>query len=319
MSETFQSLKQPDEKLFFRKNDKNDLRLGEIVPRTKYEEANIVIVGCPQDEGVRRGGGREGAALAPDAIRQEFYRLTPFGIHHKICDLGNLALQDSLEATHDNLTGIAKKILEDRKKLIVLGGGNDVSYADGRAMSETFGATNWLGVNVDAYFDVGADQERSSGTPYRQLLEEKLIRHDYLYKIGYQPQLVSPVYYRYLQNLGVNMVSLEQLRSRETADLELRELMRQKFVHHSQSLTAFFAFDLHAVRASDAPGTSAPSPIGLRSGEFLNIVQFAAKLVNTKIIQFTEVNPKFDVDHRTTRLVAVAMHQFCSSQPKIGS
>jgi formiminoglutamase len=319
MSETFQNLTQPDEKLFFKKNDRNDVRLGEIVPKTKYEESNIVILGCPQDEGVKRNGGRIGAALAPDAIRAEFYRLTPFGIHHKICDLGNLALQNSLEETHDNLTEIATKILEDGKKLIVLGGGNDVSYADGKAMAKVFGAGNWLGVNVDAYLDVRADEQRSSGTSYRQLLEEKLIRQDYLYEIAYQPQLVSPVYYRYLQNLGVNMVSVEQLRSRETADMELRELMRQKFISHSNSLTAFFGFDMHAIRSSDAPGTSVPSPIGLRSGEFLNLVQFAAKLVNTKIIEFTEVNPSFDIDNRTTKLVAVGMHRFCSSQPKIGS
>ncbi|HEY8561432.1 MAG TPA: formimidoylglutamase [Pyrinomonadaceae bacterium] len=319
MNESFQNLTPADEKLFFRKNDRNDLRLGEIVPQTKYEQAHIVIIGCPQDEGVKRNGGREGAAFAPAAIRQEFYRLTPFGIHHRICDLGDVALNGSLEETHDRLTAVVKRALEDRKKVIVLGGGNDISYADGRAMSEIFGAGNWLGVNIDAYFDVHARDERSSGTPYRQLLEEKLIRHDYLYEIAYQPQLVSPVYYRYLQNLGVNMVSVDQLRSRETADLELRELMRQKFIRHSESLTALFAFDLHAVRSSDAPGTSAPSPIGLRSGEFLNLVQFAAKLVNTKIIEFTEVNPKFDVDGRTAKLVAVAMHRFCSSQPKIGS
>jgi formiminoglutamase len=318
MNDSFQHLTPADEKVFFRKRDRNDVRLGEIVPQTKYEESSIVIIGCPQDEGVRRNGGREGAALAPEAIRREFYRLTPFGIHHRICDLGDVG-GGSLEETHDNLTAVVKKVLEDKKKIIVIGGGNDVSYADGRAMSEVFGAGNWLGVNVDAYFDVHIQPERSSGTPYRQLLEEKLIRNDYLYEIAYQPQLVSPVYYRYLQNLGVNMVSVEQLRSRETADLELRELMRQKFIRHSQSLTAFFAFDMHAVRQSDAPGTSAPSPIGLRSGEFLNLVQFAAKLVNTKIVEFTEVNPNFDVDNRTTKLVAVAMHRFCSSQPKINA
>ncbi len=318
MSNTFQNLMQPDEKLFFKKNDRSDVRLGEIVPKTKYEESNIVILGCPQDEGVKRNGGRTGAALAPDIIRSEFYRLTNFGIHHRICDLGNLVLQNSLEETHDNLTEIATKILQDGKKLIVLGGGNDISYADGKAMAEVFGAGNWLGVNVDAYLDVRADKQRSSGTPYRQLLEEKLIRQDYLYEIAYQPQLISPAHYRYLQNLNVNMVSVAQLRSRETADLELRELMRQKFISHSDSLTAFFGFDMHAIRSSDAPGTSVPSPIGLRSGEFLNLVQFAAKLVNTKIIEFTEVNPNFDVDNRTTKLVAVGMHKFCSSQPKIG-
>ncbi|MBS1795734.1 MAG: formimidoylglutamase [Acidobacteria bacterium] len=318
MSDTFQNLTPPDDQLFFRKNDRHDPRLGEIVPHTKYEESHLVILGCPQDEGVRRNGGREGAALAPDAIREQFYRLTPFGIHHKICDLGNLGLLGSLEETHDELTKIAKKVLQDGKKLIVLGGGNDISYADGRAMSEVFGSRNWLGVNVDAHLDVRIDTQITSGTPYRRLLDEKLIRSDYLYEIGYQPQVVSHVYYRYLQNLGVNMVSVDQLRSRETADLELRELMRQRFVHHSQSLTAFFAFDLHAVRASDAPGTSVPSPVGLRSGEFLNLVQFAAKLVNTKMIEFTEVNPKYDVDGRTSKLVAVALHRFCSSQPKLG-
>src|SRR5215203_6105477 len=122
MNESFQNLTKPDEKLFFRKNDRNDVRLGEIVPLTKYEDAHIVIIGCPQDEGVKRNGGRLGAALAPDAIRQEFYRLTPFGIHHRICDLGNLELEDSLEETHDRLTSIVEKVLEDKKKIIVLGG-----------------------------------------------------------------------------------------------------------------------------------------------------------------------------------------------------
>ena len=313
MSETFQNLTQTDEKLFFKKNDRSDVRLGEIVPLTKYEDANIVILGCPQDEGVKRNNGRLGAALAPDAIRAQFYRLTPFGINLKIHDAGNLELSSSLEEMHDELTAIVAKILEDGKKLIILGGGNDISYADGRAMSQVFGAGNWLGVNTDAYLDVRADATRSSGTPYRQLLDEKLIRPDYLYEIAFQPQLISPTHYRYLQNLNVNLVSVEQLRSRETADLELRELMRQKFIRHSESLTAFFAFDLHSVRSSDAPGTSNPSPVGLRSGEFLNLVQFAAKLVNTKIIEFTEVNPNFDVDDRTAKLAAVAMHRFCTA------
>ena len=318
MNEAFQHLTPADEKLFFRKNDRNDVRLGEIVPQTKYEDSSIVIIGCPQDEGVKRSGGREGAALAPEAIRKEFYRLTPFGIHHRICDLGDIG-GASLEETHDNLTAIVKKVFEDKKKIIVLGGGNDISYANGRAMSEVFGAGNWLGVNTGPSFEVCLNEQRNCATTYRQLLDEKLIRPDYLYQIGYQPHLVSPVYYRYLQNMGVNMVSLEQLRSRETADLELRELMRQKFIRHSESLTAFFAFDIHAVRSSDAPGASAPNPIGLRSGEFLNLVQFAAKLVNTKIVEFTEVNPNFDVDGRTTKLIAVAMHRFCSSQPKINA
>lgn len=317
MSEIFQNITPPDSDLFFRRDDKNDARLGEIVPGVKYEEASIVILGCPQDEGVKRNKGREGSALAPDAIRKQFYKLTPFGITAKICDLGNTNIQDSLEETHDIHFEIVKKALQDGKRLIVLGGGNDISYPDGRAMAEVFGHGNWLAINIDAHFDVRADEVRNSGTPYRQLLEEKFLKPDYFYEIAYQPHFASPVYYRYLQNLGVSLVSLDQLRSRETADAEIRELIRQKFINHSESLSTFFGFDLDAVRASDAPGVSAPSPVGLRSGEFLNLVQFAAKLTNTKLIEFTEVNPNFDIDDQTARLVAIAMHRFCSSQPRI--
>ena len=314
MNDIFKKLNKTDDILFFTKNDRNDPRLGEIVPGVKYEAANIVIIGCPQDEGVRRNNGRIGAALAPDLIREQFYKLTTFGISVKICDLGNIKLQNSLEETHAVLTETLKKILEDGKKAIVLGGGNDISYADGRAMSEVFGAGNWLGVNVDAHFDVRLAETRNSGTPYRQILDEKLIRPDYFYEIAYQTHFASPVYYRYLQNLNVNLISLEQIRSRETADLELRELMRQKFINHSQSLSTFFGFDLDAVRSSDAPGTSAPSPLGLRAGEFITLVKFAASLSNTKVIEFTEVNPNFDIDNRTTKLTAIAMHRFCSLQ-----
>ncbi|MFX4693961.1 arginase family protein, partial [Acinetobacter baumannii] len=52
-----------------------------------YKTADIVIIGCPQDEGVLRNNGRIGAALAPDAIREQFYRLTPFNFVKKVFDL----------------------------------------------------------------------------------------------------------------------------------------------------------------------------------------------------------------------------------------
>ena len=307
----FSNLIPVDSELFFNRNDMNDPRLGEIIPRMSYDEASIVIVGCPEDEGVRRNKGRVGAADAPSEIRRQFYKLTPFGVSQKIADIGDIDCSGSLEETHDLLTETVASVIKDGKKAIVLGGGNDISYADGRAMAEVFGAENWLGVNVDAHFDVRDDAERNSGTPYRQLLEEKLISPEYFFEAGYQPQLASPIYFQYLNDLGVNLLSLEELRSSQADGLRFK--MREQFIHHSQSLTAFFGFDIDAVNSSDAPGSSAPSPMGLRAGEFLNIVRFAASLSNTKIIEFTEVNPIYDIDDRTSKLVALAMHQFCAN------
>ena len=314
MSDLFQLTSRPDDKLFFARNDKNDPRLGEIVSRGPgdYPSADIVILGCPQDEGVRRINGRAGAAEAPAAIREQFYRLTPFNIHKKIFDLGDIRLGSDLEETHANQTEVVKKILADGKRLIVLGGGNDISYADGRAIAETFGPGNWLAINVDSHLDVRVAERRNSGTPYRQLLEEKLLRPSYFYAVGFQSHLCSPVYYDYIRGLGVNRISLELLRSRSEADVELKDSIKLKFVSHSSSLNTFFGFDLDAVRSADAPGTSAPSPLGLRAGEFIQLVKYAASLASTRIVEFSEVNPRYDVDNRTTKLVAMGIHRFCS-------
>lgn len=314
MSTQFDLTSRPDESVFFSRNDPNDPRLGEVVRRTPdhYEKADIVILGCPQDEGVRRNGGRVGAAEAPGAIRRQFYKLTTFNIRKRIFDLGDVKWAGTLEQTHDAMTNIVKTVLQDGKRLIVLGGGNDISYADGKAMSEVFGKDWWIGVNIDAHLDVRLSAERNSGTPYRQLLDEELLLPKYFYEVGYQSHLTSPIYYDYIRDLGVNRISLELVRSRAEADIELKESIRNKFIGHSASLSTFFGFDMDAVRSADAPGTSAPSPLGLRAGEFIQLVKYAASLANTKLIEFSEMNPKYDEDDRTAKLVAIGMHRFCT-------
>lgn len=310
----FEQTTRPDAELFYSRGDKNDPRLGEIVSPDPehYVSADIVIIGCPQDEGVRRNRGRVGAAEAPDKIRKQFYKLTPFNIKKRIFDIGNVVIGSTLEETHDTHTAVVQQVLRDGKRVIVLGGGNDVSYPDGVAMAEVYGAEWWIGINIDAQLDVRIADERNSGTPYRQLLEGGHLLPKYFYEVAYQTHFASPVYYNYIRELGVNRISLELLRSHADVDTEIKEQMRKRFIGHSCSLNTFFGFDMDAIRSADAPGTSCPSPLGLRAGEFIQLVKYAASLANTKIIEFTEVNPKFDQDDRTTKLVAIGMHRFCS-------
>lgn len=314
MSEIFSQTTRPNPDLFFTRNDRNDPRLGEVVKRDEadYPASEIVILGCPQDEGVRRNNGRPGAELAPQAIREQFYKLTPFNIRKKIFDLGDTRIGATLEETHDTHTAVVQQILRDGKRLIVLGGGNDISYPDGVAMAEVFGRENWIAINIDSHLDVRIADQRNSGTPYRQLLEEGHLPPSRFFEVGYQTHFCSPVYYEYIRQLGVQRISLELLRSRAESDIELKELIKNKFIKHSEALSMFFGFDLDVVRSADAPGTSAPSPLGLRAGEFIQLVKYAASLANTKLIEFSEVNPKFDVDNSTARLVAIAMHRFCT-------
>ena len=314
MSELFERTTRPEESLFYAGTDVNDPRMGQIVGRQveDYYSADVVILGHPQDEGVRRSGGRPGAADAPDAIREQFYKLTTFNTRKRIFDIGDVVLGTSLEDTHDNHQAIVTQILKDNKRLIIVGGGNDVSYPTGCAMATVFGPEWWIGVNIDSHLDVRIADERNSGTQYRQLLTEGHLLPTYFYEVGFQSHFCSPVYYEYIRRLGVHRISLELLRSRAEPDIELKEQIREKFIGHSSSLNTFFGFDMDSVRMSDAPGTSAPSPLGLKASEFIQLVKYAASLANTKVIEFTEVNPQYDIDDRTTKLVAIGMHRFCT-------
>jgi formiminoglutamase len=315
MQELFDLTKRPNEEVFYRSPFEDDPRLGgKIAFRPEdYGTSDIVIVGCPQDEGILRAGGRAGAAFAPDAIRTQFYQLTTFGIAKNIFDLGDVIIGPTLEYTHERLREVATCVLRDGKRLIVLGGGGDIAYADGLAMAEVCGDDNWIAVNVDGHLDVRKAAERTSETQFRSLLDEKKLRPEYFYEAGYQTHHTSPVHYEYIRGLGVNRISLEQLRSRSEADLELKEQIRRELVQHSSSLNAFFSFDMDAVRSADAPGVTRPSPLGLRAGEFIQIVKFAASLANTRLVEFTDVSPEYDFDDTTTKLVAIGMHRICSA------
>lgn len=301
MNDIFGLTERPEQDSFYKSSIPTDPRLGEIVSaETKdYDSAQVVILGI-----------KTGDQPTADLIRRQFYRLTNFGINRKIVDLGNVN-------SAENYLKVTEKVLEDNKRLIVIGGGNEDLYAGSLAMSKVFGSDRWLGINIDSHLDLITEKQRSSKPVFQRLFEENQILPNYFYEIAFQPYFCSQQYFRFLQNKGVKMVSLEQLRSRETADLELRELIRQEFINHSRSMSILFNFSMNAVRGSDAPGVTNSSPFGLRAGEFLTLIQFGAKLVNTKFIQFSELNSGGDIEDRTAKLVAIGMHRFCSSLANI--
>lgn len=303
----FVATERPALDLFYTRDDPNDPRLGDVVAHDTagYEDAQVVILGCPQDEGVRRNRGRPGAALAPAAIRQALYRLTPLGLEGlRIFDLGDTHLADSLEATHEAHAAVVRQILEDGKRLIVLGGGNDISYPDCSALAQVAGPV--LTFNIDAHFDVRADSPRNSGTPYRQLLDEGHIEGERFFEIGYQPQANSPIYHDYLLEKGAHLYSLDLLR-----EIGVTTPVRRALAD-SRAQAIFWGFDMDVVRAADAPGVSAPGPVGISADDLIDLALLAGNDKRTRLVEFTEVNPLHDLDGHTARLAAIAVHRCLS-------
>jgi len=307
MMDIFTQTKRPDPDLLFHRDDPNDVRLGETVhvDPAGYEAAEVVLLGLPQDEGVRRNGGRVGASAAPDAIRASLYKLVALERAH-LFDLGNTIIQPTLEDTHDLHQRIARQILRDGKTLIVLGGGNDTSYPDCSALAlESDGPI--VAFNIDAHFDVRADAIRNSGTPYRQLLEAGFVAPERFTEIGFQPFANSATYVRYLAEKGVTTISREAVGERGIGSVLGDALAR----HPAGAI--FWGLDMDVVTAADAPGVSAINPTGLSGREFCLVAHIAGAEPRTRLFEISEVNPAFDLDGRTCRLAAAAVWAFLAA------
>jgi len=302
----FDYLNTPAPDIFYKRNDPNDVRLGETVQTDpeSYAEANVVILGCPQDEGVRRNKGRIGAAQAPDEIRRTLYKFVPPDNDTlRLFDAGNTIIQDTLEETHAIHSQIVEQIIKDGKKIVSLGGGNDVSYPDCSGLAKAVDSV--LAINVDAHFDVRADEIRNSGTPYRQLLEEGFIKGENFYEVGSMPMVNSPVYRDYLLEKNAHIIGLETIQSQGVHQVFAKIL-------ENDSETIFLGLDMDVVNVSYAPGVSAVNPLGLTAYEFCQIAAIVGADKRTRIFEITEFNPTYDIDSHTARLATAAIHTFLS-------
>jgi formiminoglutamase len=302
-----------DTALYFSRNDVGDPRLGDRVGRGcgRNGDAQVALIGCRQDEGVRRNGGRPGAADGPSEIRRALYKMTVNGLESLgVCDAGDVAMGATLEKTHEKLAAAVSELLADGRRVIVLGGGNDIAYPDCAALAKHAGDV--LAFNIDAHFDVRPNPERNSGTPYRQLLEEGHVRPHRFYELGSQPFCNSADHARYLKKKGARVFPLDMLRSKGPA-----RVVRRALREAADAKAVFWGFDMDVVNAAEAPGVSAPNPLGLTGAELCELAALAGAEKRTRLVEFTEVNPAFDVDGRTARLVAAAIWHYLAAFAKI--
>lgn len=270
-----------------------------------------VIVGFPQDEGVRRNGGRIGAAHAPDEIRRWLYRLTPYHAAENanltglgILDIGNLVVSNDLEASQAALAEVVGELLHHQAIPIVLGGGHETAY--GVYLGHVRASHEVAIINLDAHLDVRptVDHLGHSGSPFRQAMEhpERPLPGSRYACFGAQPFSVSREHLEFVQQRG-GMVCWN------TDGLE-RHLRQFESQHLGTNVGIHLSIDADVVRSSEVPGVSAPNPMGL-SGD--DVVRFAFQCgADRRVVslELVEINPRFDVDGRSARWGAVVIWHF---------
>ena len=125
------------------------------------EEADIAIFGVPE---TRNTFQNPSCSLAPDEIRRQFYQLYGWRKSVRILDLGNLRLGQTVEDTYSAVSEVVAYLIENKVVPIILGGGNDIAFANYRAYELLEHVTNV--VSIDACFDLGNESAPIQSNAY---------------------------------------------------------------------------------------------------------------------------------------------------------
>jgi formiminoglutamase len=296
----------------------DDPRLGEIIEcwngdEAAFQEGRPVLIGFPQDEGVRRNHGRAGAAAAPNEIRRWLHRLTPCdcstGIDLRVqppLDVGNLRITDDLEASQCMLGEIVGAILQRGAVPVVLGGGHETAY--GHYLGYVAAGKQVAILNIDAHLDLRpmVDGQGHSGSPFRQALEHPShpLPGECYVCIGAQPQYVSEEHVRYTRERGCIVRWCNNI----AENLEL--CFRKELDCLAADRSIYVTIDADAARAADVPGTSAPNPMGLCGQKVIACARIAGLHPKVASFDLVEINPFYDRDHQSARWAALAVWSF---------
>lgn len=290
----------------------DDPRLGECVELWAGGPVEMrgrpVLIGFPQDEGVRRNGGRPGAAEAPRAIRHWLYRLTPWGLGRaRPLDLGDVRTGGGLEASQEALGEVVAAVLTAGGVPVVLGGGHETAY--GHYLGYT--RASWVVgvINLDAHLDVRpcVAGQGHSGSPFRQMLEHPTdaLPGQLYCCLGAQPFSVSGEHLDYVSEGGGTVRWRDQVAGRLVEELE-RQCRRVT----GQGCPVYLTVDADVVRTADVPGVSAPNPLGLDGAEVAACCRAAGATPGLTSFEIVEINPQLDRDGQSARWAALAVWHF---------
>jgi formiminoglutamase len=282
----------------------NDPRIGHLLGRRLDRDGTprVVMLGFPSDEGVRRNGGRVGAAKGPAAIRSALYRMVPDArsqtfddLLGRTRDLGDLEVSGDVESDQEHLGDAIAPYLAQGVFVIVLGGGHETSY--GHFLGYVRGGRAVEILNWDAHPDVRELKQGKahSGSPFRQALEDRSDTCRGYTVAGLAPHAVSRAHLEFVGKHG-RALWRDEVTREAVADL-YRRVAEPTLV----------SFDLDAVAEAEAPGVSAPNPGGLPSELWLAAAYGAGRSPAVTSADVVELNPALDRDGQTARLAALTV------------
>lgn len=285
-----------------------DERIGHLLAARLKENVTprAVIVGFPVDQGVRRRGGRSGAAEAPEEIRRHLYELSPDGknpahqqLVEQVADLGNVAISGDVEQDQQLLGLLLAQHLAVKTIPILLGGGQETSY--GHFLGYVQARRDVAILSWDARPDVLAAPNGlgHSRSPFRQALLHPSQACRQFVVAGLAPHLCPPTYLDFISNQSGRYYWRDSLSPAQVDE-----------IHAGLEGNVMVSFDISALDQSRAPGVSDPTAGGLDIDTWMAAAYAAGRSPHVSSFDLVECNPHFDRSGDTARLAALTVWRF---------
>ncbi len=258
------------------------------------QEADIAIFGVPE---VRNTYRNPSCSLAPDEIRGQFYQLYGWRKGVRIIDLGNLRLGNTVEDTYTAVAQVVSHLIENKVIPIILGGGNDIAFANYRAYELMERVANV--VSIDSCFDLGNENMpiRSDAYVNKMVLQQPNFLLNYA-NIGYQSYMNSPESVGMMESLYFETYRVGLMRC------NLEEV--EPVVRNADMVS----LDISAVRRPDAPGCPHNSSNGFYGEEICQIAKYVGLSDKLSSFGIYEYDPTLDYPHQTSPLLAHILWYF---------
>lgn len=261
---------------------------------------DAAIIGIPA---FRTSLSPTGAHATPAAVREALRRFSPtllgpppIDVNEtlRIADVGDVDEPDGAAGEASVRTAVAA--LRARADLVVaLGGDNSITYAVAQG-AEARGL-----ITIDAHFDLR--DGISNGSPVRRLVEDGLDPRR-IVQLGIADFANSAAYARRAADLGITVVTLDDLRARPAAEVMAEALA----IAGADGGAVHLDIDVDVCDRSVAPACPASVPGGLAAWELRALVRAAAADPRVRSADVVEVDATLDSpDGRTVRLAALCV------------
>lgn len=258
----------------------------EGVPDLK--DVKIALIGVHEDRGSTLGKGCDDGA---DYIRKQLYSLNAGAWPHGLADLGNIFKGEKKTDTYFALQEVAKVLLQKNVALILLGGSQDLTYANYRAYDKLEQMVNL--VSIDKDFDLGIHAQEISDNNY---LSHIILNQPYnLFNygnIGYQTFYTNQEEVDLMERMFFETHRLGKIKKNIK---EIEPVVRDADI---------ISFDLGCIKYSDNKAHLEPIPNGFDGIDACAIARYSG--LSDKVSSFGIFNywPSHDTHQQTAKLSA---------------